>query len=170
MKVRNQSGYTLASLAVALLVIAILYINIKNDTDVRMKALDFDTVILSADLLGKAVNSYYNANCSDGAGMVTPSINDLVVDGYIRNANVLNNNLNINFTPQIIDPGTSDSMIFVVANASDANIAQQIVDTALNASRVGSTVTFSYKPSRNITSNEARVSELRTYFGEDYCI
>ena len=170
MHLRKQSGYTLASLSVALLVIALLYWNIRGDTDVRMRSLDYDTVVYSAELLGQATNAYYTANCGDGAGMITPTVNDLVNEGYLRSPDVIVNKLEIALTPQIIDPGTDDSMIFIVGNASSVEVAQQLVDMAPNASRIDSAVTFSFKPSRNTSTNEARVSELRTYFGESYCI
>lgn len=165
----KQSGYTLASLAVALFIISILYLNVNRDNQVRMNMVAYDTVVLSAEVLSKAVSTYYFANCNLGTSMPSPTVSDLISDGYLSSIESVYNNLDLIFTPQIVDPGTSDSLIYLTTNAPNSSVAQQIVEQATNASRFGSTVTFTYKPSTNSTYNQTRVSEMKRYFGESYC-
>lgn len=165
----KQSGYTLASLAVTLFIISILYLNVNRDNQVRMNVVAYDTVVLSAEVLSKAVNTYYFANCNLGSTMPSPTVNDLISDGYLSSPESIYNNLDLIFTPQIVDPGTPDSLIYLTTNAPNSSVAQQIVEQATNASRFGSTVTFTYKPSTSNTYNQTRVSEMKRYFGESYC-
>ena len=93
----KQSGYTLASLAVALFIISILYLNVNRDNDVRMNMVAYDTVILSAEVLSKAVNTYYFANCNLGTSMPSPSVSDLISDGYLSSAESIYNRINIRY-------------------------------------------------------------------------
>lgn len=165
----SNNGFTLASLAVALLIIGLLSFSINNLNDGRRNSLSYETVVSSSVIVGKAVKRYYIENCASGAAMVTPSINDLITNGYIPTANAIDNRLDINFTPQIIDPGTPDAMIFITANAPTVPIAQQLVDIAPNGSRIGSSVTFRFKPATTSTTSQVRVSQMNTYFGDTYC-
>lgn len=166
---KKNRGFTLASVTVALAAMGLLTYTVNNLNDGRRNALAYETVISSSVIVGKALKRYYIENCAAGTAMVTPSMGDLISDGYIPTANAISNRLDISFTPQIINPGTPDAMVFVTANAPSEAIAAQLTDMAPNGSRIGTTVTYRFKPSMTATIDQVRVSQMNTYFGDTYC-
>jgi len=131
--------------------------------------LDYSSVSYSAGAVGAGLRSYYYQNCSDGAGMVSPTVPELIAGNFIQNPDAINNRLELVFTTLIEAPGTSQSKLVVSTTAPSAAIASQIADQIDGAISIDSTVSFYYKPTVAVSARNIRFQQMQEYFGDTTC-
>jgi type II secretory pathway pseudopilin PulG len=165
---REQRGFTLFGLVVALALIGAMSLAALNAGKLREQQIDLDHLNRMANMVGGSLDGYYQDNCL-AAPFPQPTMNVLTNNGYIRHPRWLDYRQEYSFSVAIDNPRTPQVSYRVVYNAEDDSLASNIASKHPNAYSAGSQVTWQFKPTLNQSAERLRAQEVRRIFGSNPC-
>lgn len=164
----RQAGFSLVQLTIVLAVAGFIVSGLLSQQRQQQQIDEYARIHYIADLLGKALDSYYLAHC-DESPFPQPDVAALVAESHLMNDRSLLTPLADEFGVSVLNPGTVSVSMQVSAIVDATALATRIAANADNASSVGLQITWLYKPTIAGTEDLTGLQDLKGAFGDTRC-